>query len=155
MNSCLLIPSFLSSSLHLPLFYLVLVSLLLCPLSLPLSPSPSPGLYHLHGAPGGAVGVRGPGVRECAARRVGGPSGSVWTPVPPPVSGHHVQQRQQGWKVQLVLHRHSSYTRFVFVRDTGSHIVYRFINGMSCIVLIHELKVSCVMLNKWPVLRNF
>ncbi|CAG5945479.1 unnamed protein product [Menidia menidia] len=53
------------------------------------------GLYHLHGASGGAVGVPGPGAGPGLQTRAGGPPGPVRTPVPPPVPGGHVQQREQ------------------------------------------------------------
>lgn len=54
------------------------------------------GLHHLHGGPGRTFGLQGPRRGWHLPCRVSGPSGTVWSPVSPPVSCCHVQQRQQG-----------------------------------------------------------
>lgn len=58
-----------------------------------------PGLYHLHGATGGSVWVQGSRRGACVSGRVGRATRTVWTPVPFPVPGGHVQQWQQGRQV--------------------------------------------------------
>lgn len=58
----------------------------------------SSGLHHLHGGPGWTIRLQRPWCGGYIAGWVCGPPGAVWTPVPPPVPGRHVQQWQQGWQ---------------------------------------------------------